>query len=62
MKPKILKNLCNSVVNVIVELELNVRKYPEIIHTLYRAEWVKPNLYMKMILFALSVKDIHVVE
>jgi len=54
------KNMCNNVVNVIVELELSVRKYPEILHTLYRAEWVKPNLYVKAILFALRVKDIHV--
>jgi hypothetical protein len=49
------------VVNIIVEREISVRKYPEILHTLYRAEWVKPNLYVKAILFALRVKDIHVV-
>jgi hypothetical protein len=49
------------VVNIIVELELSVRKYPEILHTLYRAEWVKPNLCVKAIFFALTVKDILVV-
>jgi hypothetical protein len=44
-----------------VELEIGVRKYPEILHTLYRAECVKPNLFVKEILFSLRIKDIHVV-
>ena len=48
-------------VSIIVEIELSVWQYPEILHTLHRAEWVKPNLYVKAMLFALRVMDINVV-